>query len=311
MQKYDIHDDFKKFTKLKSPMYPLLLPLVNGMCSLIFAHKQIPAGVKESKVAIAGYQGKSVALTIYEPEGLEKDAPCLIYFHGGAFILKAAPQHKVAACAYALQASCKVIFVDYHLAPRHPFPAGVEDCYAAFLWACKTSDQLGIDKNRIAVAGDSAGGAIAAAVCLMARDRKAPKICFQMLIYPVTDVRQTTDSMKAYIDTPIWDAKQNAKMWKLYLKNGVNEHPEYASPMAATHAHLPAAYVEVAQYDCLHDEGIAYAQALKQSGVQVELYETKQTVHGFEIAEKSDIVIRSIARRAQALQKAFAEHGKS
>lgn len=115
--------------------------------------------------------------------------------HEGAFVLKAAPAHIHWVCEYASKTPCLVVFVDYRLAPKYAFPFGVEDCYAAFEWVCNHADALGIDKSRIAIGGDSAGGALAAAVTLMARDRQAPPICYQMLLYPVTDARQTTESI--------------------------------------------------------------------------------------------------------------------
>jgi len=140
----------------------------------------------------------------------------------------------------------------------------------------------------------------------MARDRKAPRICFQMLIYPVTDARQITESIKNYTDTPLWNSRLTKKMWKLYLKDGVPDNREYASPMEAmSFENLPDAYVEVSEFDCLRDEGIAYAEALQKSGVNVELNKTIGTIHGFEIAEKSEIVRESVARRIEALKKAF------
>jgi acetyl esterase/lipase len=199
-----------------------------------------------------------------------------------------------------------VIFVDYRLAPGHAFPIGVEDCYAAFEWASKNAEAFNIDKDRIAIGGDSAGGALAAAVCLMARDRKACRVCFQMLIYPVTDSRQITESICNYIDTPLWNSKLNEKMWKLYIRDGINGKREYASPSEAVSLeNLPDAYIEVSEFDCLRDEGIQFAEALKKSGVHVDLYQIAETMHGFDIAGKSEIVLHSVMRRIEALRKSF------
>lgn len=306
MSRYNIHSDFKKYENMKFPLSPLLLPLMN-----IFMasgdHKIKPVeGVIVTKKKILGYQNGMIELTIYEPKDIGENAPCLIYLHGGAFVLKAAPYHKHLICEYALKTPCKVVFVDYRLAPKYAFPVGVEDCYAAFKWVCKNAEALKLDKNKIAIGGDSAGGALAAAVNLMARDRKAPSICFQMLIYPVTDARQMTESIKNYTDTPLWNAKLNEKMWKLYLKEGVHGNRGYASPMEATSLeNMPDAYIEVSEFDCLRDEGIYFAEALERSGVSVELYKTKGTIHGFEIAKKSEIVHQSVARRIEVLKKAF------
>jgi acetyl esterase/lipase len=306
MSKYPIHSDFKKYQNFALPVHPSLLPLVNLFLALSFKTVKRPADVLEVKKKIRGYGNGMIELTVFEPKDIGKNAPCLVYFHGGAFVHKASYLLKLMLCEYALKTPCKVVLVDYRLAPKYPFPVGLEDCYAAYEWVCANADALGVDKNKIAVGGDSAGGALAAAVCLMARDREAAAPCFQMLIYPVTDARQTTESIRQFLDTPLWNAKRNQQMWKLYLKNGVSGSREYASPAeAASLANLPNAYIEVCEFDCLRDEGKDFANSLKKSGVQVELNETAGTVHGFEIAQKSEVVRQCIGRRIQALKKAF------
>ncbi|MBU4438781.1 MAG: alpha/beta hydrolase [Firmicutes bacterium] len=306
MGKYKIHSDFKKYEKIKTPITPALLPLMNGIIATIFNKKKPEKGVREMIEKIPGYQNETIEIRIYEPEDIKEALPCLIYLHGGAFVLKSAAFHKQLICEYALKTPCKVVFVDYRLAPKYAFPVGVEDCFAAFEWVCQNAAAIGIDCSKIAVGGDSAGGALAAAVCLMARDRKAPEICFQMLIYPVTDARQITESVKEFTDTPLWNGIQNQKMWQLYLGEGVHSNKEYASPMEATSLeNLPDAYVEVAEFDCLRDEGINFAEALKESGIPVELNQTKGTIHGFEIAESSEIVRQSVIKRVAALKKVF------
>ncbi len=308
MSKYPIHRDFKKYEKIKTPISPILLPLMNGMIETSFNKRKPDNGVREIKKKIPGYQNESIEIIIYEPEACEGILPCLIYLHGGAFVLKSAAFHKHLICEYVLRTPCKVVFVDYRLAPKYPFPVGVEDAYAAFKWAYENAEAIAIDPAKIAIGGDSAGGALAAAVCLMARDRKAPRICFQMLIYPVTDARQITESVKEFIDTPLWNGKQNQKMWQLYLGQDVHFNKAYASPMEAdSFDNLPTAYIEVAEFDCLRDEGINYAEALKESGVLVELNQTRGTIHGFEVAEDSEIVKQSLSKRIKTLKRGFSE----
>jgi acetyl esterase len=306
MGKYNIHRDLQKLENMKFEFKPSLLPIINKFLAISMKMKKPAAGVKVTKKRIPGYQNATIEVTVYEPDSLEKNAPCLIYLHGGAFLLKAATYHKYLICEYALKTPCKVIFVDYRLAPKHGFPVGVEDCYAAFDWVCKNAGALDIDINRIAVGGDSAGGALAAAVTHMARDRKAQGICFQMLIYPVTDARQITDTTKNYTDTPVWNAISNRQMWKLYLRDGDHGLRPYASPMeAASFEDLPDAYVEVSEFDCLRDEGIHYAEALQQSGCHVELNKTAGTVHGFELSGENEITNQYVMRRIEALKKVF------
>lgn len=306
MSKYPIHRDFEKYEKTNVPLAPILLPLVNGMVAAGFKKRKLENGVREIKKKIPGYQNGTIDIIIYEQKETKAPLPCLIYLHGGAFVIKGSEVHKHLMCEYVAKTPCKVVYVDYRLAPKYAFPVGVEDSYAAFMWTCENAAEIGIDPEKIAIGGDSAGGALSAAVCQMARDRKAPKICFQMLVYPVIDARQTTQSIKEFVDTPLWNSRQNQKMWKLYLKNGDHSNRAYASPIEAkTLKNLPAAYIEVAEYDCLRDEGIAYAMALEKSGVTVELNQPKQTIHGFEMAEDNEIVKQSIIKRVNALKNAF------
>ena len=307
MGKYSIHSDLKKYEQFKFKLNPGLLPVINTVLAILLKTKKNAKGIIATKKKIPGYQNALIDLVVYEPETIGKNAPCLMYLHGGAFALKAAAHHKYLIGEYALKTPCKVVFVDYRLAPRHAFPVAAEDCYAAFEWIGNHADALGIDPGRIAISGDSAGGALAAAVTHMARDRKSPfGICYQMLIYPVTDARMTTQTMKNYTDTPVWDSRLNAQMWSMYLRDGDHGMRAYASPMeAASFENLPNAYVEVSEFDCLRDEGIAYAQALEKNGCRVILNKTAGTVHGFEVAEKCGLTCKCVAERINALQNAF------
>ncbi len=306
MSKYPIHPDFKKYEKIKIPVNRLLLPLMNRINNYSFNQRVVDEEVCQTKKIIPGYQNEPIEIILYEPKDVKGPLPCLIYFHGGAFIFKAVAFHKGLVCNYAKRTPCKVIFVNYRLAPRHPFPIGIEDCYAAFQWVIGKSKELDIDRDRIAIGGDSAGGTLAAGVCLLARDRKAPKICFQMLVYPVMDARQKTESMRRFVDTPIWNARLNKKMWMLYLKENSHLDKAYASPMeASSFLNLPKAYIEVADFDCLRDEGINFAQALKKSGIAVDLYQPKGTIHGYGIEENNEVVKSSVTNRIVALKKAF------
>ncbi|MBU3214686.1 alpha/beta hydrolase [Clostridium estertheticum] len=163
-----------------------------------------------------------------------------------------------------------------YLALEFSFPTGVEDCYSALKWVYANANNLRIDANRITVVGDSAGGAPAAAVTQMARDRKHFPVCFQMLCYPVTDSRQITKSVEMFIDTPIWNSPRNAMIWNVYLRNGDNG-------ICFTNArksfkNLPRVYVEVAEFDPLRDEGKNYADALKENGIEVEFVQTNKNV---------------------------------
>lgn len=304
MNKYNIHSDFDELKNTKLPFYPIILPVLNKLVQRKNNQMDLPDNVKVSNEKIKGYKGEEISITIYEPTDIVTE-DCLVYFHGGAFAIKEAPYHINLCIDYALNTPCKVVFVNYRLLPKHKFPVGLEDCYAASKWVSDNADKLKINIEKIAVGGDSAGGALVAGVTLLERDRNEFNINFQMLIYPVLSKKQNTSSMKKYDDTPVWNSKLNKKMWELYLKD-TSSNENYASPMdAESHNSLPDAYIEVAEFDCLRDEGIDYAEALKNEQVAVQLNTTKGTVHGYDMAESSGIVAQSKALRIRVLQNAF------
>lgn len=297
---YPIHPQLEKLGKLNAPMHEALLPLCNAFLRLPISRRY--RGIRCKKYAIRA-NGRKVELRVYAPKDLKGTAPCLVYFHGGGFALRGAPQHYKLAQVYCEEVRCRVVFVDYGV---KPFPVPAEDCFAAYLWTVRNAAKLHIDPTRIAVGGDSAGGNLAVACCLMARDMLAPLPCFQMLIYPVTDRRMQTLSMAAFPDTPMWNAEQNRFMWKWYLSKPHDLPTEYASPMEAESLKgLPNAYVETAEFDCLRDEGAAYGAALQKAGSTVEMNMTAGTVHGFELAWNAEPTQTAIDRRVNALRRAL------
>lgn len=193
---------------------------------------------------------------------------------------------------------CKVVYVDYRLAPKYPFPIPVEDCFCTYQWVVDNAEKLGIKSTDIMIAGDSAGGNLSTAVTLMARDRGVQMPSALLLVYPVTDRRMTTESMKKYTDTPVWDANLSKMMWNAYLEEQQPEHIEYASPLEApSFEKFPPTYIEVAEFDSLHDEGVLLYRRLEEEGIAAELHEIKGACHGFENALESRMVRECMERR--------------
>lgn len=306
-EKYDIHQDFRllkgmSFTKI-SPMAVKSLNFLNRIGCRLF---RFPQGIKAFGYSIKSYDNESVKITLFQPEHPEGKLPCLLYFHGGGFMFGESPSHFRKVCEYAAGVPCKVVFVQYRLALKYPFPKGIEDCYSSLLWTYENAELLGIDKTRIAVGGDSAGGCLAAGTALMARDRKGPNICFQMLIYPVLDMEQDSESIQRFTDTPLWNSQLNSQMWRIYLRNGDFSMIEYASPLKAdSFYNLPDAYIETAEFDCLRDEGKSYAQRLRENGVKVRLEETKGTIHAYDEIKRSLITKTAMTKRIEALKNIF------
>jgi acetyl esterase/lipase len=197
------------------------------------------------------------------------------------------------------------IGVDYRLAPEHPFPAGVEDCYAALEWVAAHASLLRIDPSKIVVGGSSAGGNLAAAVSLMARDRGGPGVAFQMLFYPVLDDRCDTPSMVSSHDTYIWTYQNSLDMWNHYIGKDRSSVSPYASPARSMYLDgLPPAYISTCEHDPLRDEAIMYAMKLMEAGVPVELHNYPGTVHGFDYLMVSEISTRAVHEGVGAFTRA-------
>lgn len=306
--KYPISSDFRHWTKMNPPLNKAMLPFIQKTMRLLFNREHSSKALTVERKRIPVENGNSIRALLYTPKDLPDKSPCLVYYHGGGFVLPAAPYHYRLAKEYAVRAHCKVLFADYRLAPKYPFPIAPEDCFAAYTWALSNAEELSIDPARIAVAGDSAGGELSAAVCLMAKDRGKTMPCGQMLMYPVTGAGKETESMKKYTDTPMCNSRDADKYDKFYMQNPDAGNPVYAAPVKADSlGGLPPAYIETAEFDCLRDDGILYAERLREFGVSAGLYNTEGTMHGFDIVLKSPIVRACVDRRIEFLKHIFSE----
>jgi acetyl esterase/lipase len=244
---------------------------------------------------------------VYEPSHDDDAQAGLVYFHGGGFIAGDLDTEDSRCVHLARDAGCVVVSVEYRLAPEHRFPAPVDDCYAALVWTTSMATDLGLDPARIGVGGGSAGGALAAAVALMARDRGSPPVAFQMLLNPVLDDRIQTASMR-FVGTPLIDGSSAARLWDFYLGADRADVSPYAAPARAADLRgLPPTYVMTAELDPLRDEGIEYATRLLDAGVSVELHQFGGTFHAFDLlpsaiscraADEQAVWLRRIAQPA-------------
>jgi acetyl esterase len=208
--------------------------------------------------------------------------PVVVFFHGGGWVMGSIETHDVYCRQLAKAAGYAVISVNYRLAPEDKFPAGLEDAYAAIGWVSEHAAEIGVDARRIAVAGDSAGGNLAAAVALLARDRGGPRLTFQLLMYPVLDCNFDTPSYRE--NATGYHLTRAALIWSWghYLKSELDGLSPYASPLRAGDLRgLPAAMILTAEFDPLRDEGEAYAARLLAAGVPVELKRYDGLIHGF------------------------------
>lgn len=290
MSRYPILPELRSHA-IHLPFFPAMLSLSHPVLRLA-QHFVPPRGVTTRKIEL-----DACPALVFEPEGQRAGLPTLVYYHGGGFGFPPSPHHKAMACAFARDVPCRVVFPDYRLLPEYAYPAAREDGLSAYRWACTHGGA-----GRVAVAGDSAGATMSIYVCHDAPEHSLPAPCFQLLLYPATDARMLTPSMAEFTDTPLWNAKNNRVFWRLYTPTPTPD----ASPMLMDLPDpTPDAYIEVAEFDCLRDEAVAYAQRLTDAGVPVELHQIKGAMHGYDFAWHAPLVQRCMARRVAVLRRAF------
>lgn len=246
-----------------------------------------------------------VPVRVYRPRQRSGLLPAVLHIHGGGFAVGNIDSEHASA-AQTARAGAVVVSVEYRLAPEDPFPAGVEDCYSALQWLHESHADLGVDIDRIAVFGNSAGGGLAAAVALLARDRQGPRLCFQFLGIPELDDRLDTVSMKTFTDTPLWSRPKAVDSWRHYLGPDPGEVSPYAAPARATDlSGLPPAFISTMEFDPLRDEGIIYGLRLLQAGVSVEMHQYPGTFHGSSLVATAAVSRRQAAEAADVLRRAL------
>ncbi|MFF7214747.1 alpha/beta hydrolase [Streptomyces sp. NPDC008238] len=268
----------------------------------------VPVDVREATVP--GPPGApDVRVHVYRPAGHRARLPALLYLHGGGFVIGLVDFFRNETTRIAAEVGAVVVSVDYRVAPEHPYPAALEDCHAALCWLAGHADALGVDPGRIGVAGESAGGNLAAAVALYARDHGGPALRMQYLGVPMLDDRLTTPSMQTFVDTPGLDRRGVQHSWDRYLGGrglrGGSDVSPYAAPARARElAGLPPAYVAAAEFDPLRDEALAYAGRLITAGVPTELHHFPGAFHGAaQLAPRTEVGRRMIAGQLDALRR--------
>ncbi len=268
-----------------------------------------PEGVTIANAMIPGFDddGHEVPVRVYTPENAASQNT-LLWVHGGGFLFGSVEENDAMCVRLVRKVGCNMVSVDYRLAPEHPFPAGQNDCYAALLWAGDGPSELGGKQDRIAIGGGSAGGCLAAALALMARDLEGPEICHQFLVVPVLDDRLETRSAQLIEDPRVWSRKKALMGWELYLgQNGKDDVSPYASPARAQDlSDLPPASVFVEEMDLLRDEAVEYANRLTANNVRTDLIVYAGTNHGhMNLAPTAEVSRRTARDFEEAVKMAF------
>lgn len=268
-----------------------------------------PPAIESAQLLLAPGKGGPVPVRAYRPKGAGRDEvlPALIYLHGGGWVIGDLDTHDVVCRTLANGARCAVFSVEYRKAPESPFPAAVDDCFSALRFVVENANTLMVETSRVAVGGDSAGGNLAAAITLMAREAGGPAISFQLLIYPATDHRLEHPSIDSNGEGYLLTKKSMIYFRGHYLPRKDDWLDWRASPLLARSlAGLPPAYVMTAGFDPLRDEGKAYADRLAKDGVKTEYRNYADMVHGFvTMGRVLDTANTALADCARALRKAW------
>jgi acetyl esterase/lipase len=296
----DVHRDLRRIARFapRRLVGPRTLPLMRALIALNgFRRSGAPDGVEVITV------GSGVAVRLYRPAGSTEPAPALLWIHGGGYVLGTAQQDDRLCLRFSRTLGITVASVEYRLAPEHPYPAPLEDCYSALIWLAGLP---AVDPARTAIGGASAGGGLAAALALLARDRGEVTPVFQLLVYPMLDDRSATTATKP--SYRLWNPRANRFGWAAYLGDA---DPRVAVPARRDDLRgLPPAWIGVGTNDLFHDEDLAYAERLIGAGVPCEVEVVPGVFHGFDlVAPNLGVSRRFFDSQCDVLRPALAPAG--
>lgn len=284
-----VHPDLSRVARLapRQLVGPRTLPVVRKLSDVAFRR----AKSTDAEVITLG---SGAGVRLFRPTGVSEPTPALLWIHGGGYVIGSAQQDDTLCRRFSKKLGITVASVEYRLAPEHPYPAALEDCYSALTWLAGLP---AVDGERVAIGGASAGGGLAAALAISARDQGGPLPAFQLLVYPMLDDRSSSGPPNP--NFRLWNARSNGFGWKSYLGNA---DPHVAVPARRDDlSGLPPAWIGVGTHDLFHDEDLVYAERLTAAGVPCEVEVVDGAFHGFDL----------IVPKAQVSQKFFASQCES
>ena len=293
--RYAINKEFGIYRKFKPPVNRFALRMAKLFLSIMSKGMRSSKLLNIQRVKIPCSDGKKIKLYVIRKKGEEDNLPVIFNIHGGGFVFKGTPHHYKLAKQYALQTGAAVVFVDYRLAFNNAYGVTLSECVTAYKYITEHAEQFNLGKE-IILTGDSAGGYLSVALTKECARQNLPMPIAELLVYPVADPDMTSQSMQAYPDTPMWNATSNHKMWRYYSRGNA-----VYSPLPDDLLFMPPTYIETAEYDCLHDEGVMLYERILSCGGQAELYQTKGTMHGYDIKLKAPTTVKSVDKRIRFL----------
>ena len=290
MNNYPIDKELVKLRNMHLPNNRLLVVAINTYLATL------PTKINKTLIEYREWEAFGVTMHMFTPLSLKDvTTPCIYYIHGGGFVFKATDVQYHYEQQYALKCNCRVIGIDYHLMPKHIWPDATNECIKGYEYILENANELRIDLNKIVVGGDSAGGLLSLESYFGMKEKGLNLPRGLMLIYPVADHTSSTESVKRFTDTPVWDGQANKLFWKQFL-NG----QEYVSPLQrASDLDVDNLFVEVEEFDCLHDEGkMLYDKARKRAG-KATLLDNKGTFHAFDANYDAAISLKTLEARCK------------
>jgi acetyl esterase len=294
---------YRPLAFVRMPHQPVILAIFNWLLGFGVKRVKPMEGVDETVVTIRTRDGKNIAATLFVPK-TKTSSGAVVYYPGGGFVMRSTPFHKTTAQRFCQQLGAVVLFVDYRLAPKHPFPSALFDALDALSWLEGEASRLGIDPTNIIVAGDSAGGNLALAVSLWRANHQEAIPRGMMLIYPAADRLDAQGSRSAYWNAPMFSGRDYAMVKRHYYREVPSDWMEYAAPLSSKElAKLPPTYIETAEFDPLHDDGRLLAQALRGEGIAVTDFDLLGAPHGYDAAMTSPMTLSMRKHRLEWLKK--------
>lgn len=303
--------------KLDKELYPLLLlrmpknvfliRLSNLLVRFLYVLKKPEKGVTQKRIQVKMRDGGVIHIDIFTPDQL-LTKETLLYFPGGGFMMPGTHIHKKSLSYIANKLGMKTFMVHYRLAPKYPFPTAFYDAIDSYKYIKENASQFDILEDRIGLGGDSAGGNLAAGLSLYLKDEGMILPPYQLLLYPALDKSLTSRSRMTYTFTPMFNSKMLKFVMKHYYKNGLYDLEKYTFPCVHPSLKgLEPTYIEILEYDPLHDDGVCFTELLKQNQVEVLLRDIKHAVHGYDAMAKASVVRDSIAERINFIKSKVKE----
>lgn len=305
-KKYPIKKEYFPYNSFVAPLNPFVIKMAHKFLKVpSFLYKDKDLNIDEIK--LKGYKDEEFSIISISLKQNINPCPAMIFIHGGGFIFDGSEAHFRICVDYAKKCRCTVFYIKYNLAPEYPFPYPQYECYEAYKYIFEHSKELGIDGENVGITGDSAGGTLAVTSMLLAKENNFnyfPK--FQLLVYPWLDNRRNSESNKKYTDTPMWNSSLSEKATDYTNKDRI-KYPPYINSPVEYHSFyfLPEAYIEVAQFDCLHDDGVLYRDILLKEEKEVIFHEVEGTMHGYETKYKAKTTQEMINLRVAYINSKF------